>query len=104
MKPGLDARRKLHQKVGIAASRIKISGPCRRAKHLQPLNTIALADGGNAGAVLGDGGVHWGKCTGGVFRSPATGAEGQNWNLTLNTLPSQSEIGKRQDLPPGRAR
>ena len=72
MKPGLDTRCKLHQKVCIAASRVKVTCPCSRTKHLQPLNAVALADGGNAGAVLGDGGVHWAKCTGGVFRAPAT--------------------------------
>ena len=58
--------------IGVAAGRVKVSGPRGRAKHLQPLNAVALADGGNAGAVLGDGGVHWAKCTGGVFRAPAT--------------------------------
>ena len=58
MKPWLNAWRKLHQKVCIALGRVKATGPRSRTKHLQPPNAVALADGGVAGAVLGDGGVH----------------------------------------------
>lgn len=38
-------------------------------------HAIALADGGDAGAVLCDGRVHWAQCIGGVFRVPAALAE-----------------------------
>jgi len=58
VEPGFNTRSKLHQKVGVAVGGVKVTGPCRRAKHLQPPNAVALADSGNAGAVLGDGGMH----------------------------------------------
>ena len=45
VKPRLDARRKFHQKIGIAVGRVKVTGPRSRTKHLQPLNAVALADG-----------------------------------------------------------
>ena len=45
VEPRLNARRKLHQKIGVAVRRVKVIGPRSRTKHLQPLNAVALADG-----------------------------------------------------------
>lgn len=64
---GLRAGRELHQKVRIAVRGVEVIGPRPRAKYFQALDAVALADGGDAGAVLGDGGVHWAPFTCGVF-------------------------------------
>ena len=48
----------LYQEVSVAALWVKVVCPSSGAKHLKPANAVALADGRNALAVLGDGGVH----------------------------------------------
>ena len=57
----LQARRgvfgKFNQEVHIAAGRVEVICPCCRAKHFQAAYVEALADGGDAGTVLGDGRV-----------------------------------------------
>ena len=57
----LEARRgslgKLNQKIHIAGGRVEVICPRCGAKYFQAAYVEALADGGNAGAVLGDGGV-----------------------------------------------
>ena len=47
--------------VCIAVRRVKVTGPRSRTKHFQPPNTVALADGGYARTMLGDGWVHRGR-------------------------------------------
>ena len=60
----LQARRgafgKLDQKIHIAGGRVEVICPCCRAKHFQAAYMKGLANGGDAGTVLGDGGVRGG--------------------------------------------
>ena len=51
---------KFNQKIHIASGRIEVICPRRRAKHFQAAYVEALANGGDAGTALGDGGVHEG--------------------------------------------
>lgn len=46
----------MHQKIHIAGGRVEIIRPSRRAKHFQAADAKALANGGDAGPVLGEGG------------------------------------------------
>ena len=54
---------KLNQKIHIAGGRVEVICPCCRAKHVQAAYMKALANGGDAGTVLGYGGVQ-GKIVG----------------------------------------
>lgn len=48
---------KLDQEIHIAGGWVEVIGPCCRAKHVQAANAKALANGGDANTVLGDGRV-----------------------------------------------
>jgi hypothetical protein len=64
MQVGGGFRGKLGQKVGIAALGVKVIGTGRRAEYLKSADFVALANGRNTGAVLGDGGGAWAKFSG----------------------------------------
>src|SRR5664279_5128011 len=45
---GQSIRGEFHQKIGVAAGGVEVVCPRSRAKHLQPADAVALADGGYA--------------------------------------------------------